>query len=57
MLAAVARVRVATGLPDITFLWQYYAGREIGQDPIRLKKPVVFGGGTMGPDGNSLKIR
>jgi len=57
MLAAVARVRVATGLPDITFLWQYYAGREIGQDPIRLKKPVVFGGGTMGPDGNSLKTR
>ena len=27
MLAAVARVRVATTLPDITFLWQYYAGR------------------------------
>src|ERR1700738_3765936 len=26
MLAAVARVRVATGLSDITFLWQYYAG-------------------------------
>src|SRR2546430_1183866 len=26
MLAAVARVRVATALPDITFLWQYYAG-------------------------------
>jgi hypothetical protein len=36
MLAAVARVRVATGLPDITWLWQYYDGREIGQDPIRL---------------------
>jgi hypothetical protein len=56
MLAAVARVRVATSLPDITFLWQYYAGRP-GDAPGTVGSVPRFEGQTLPNRGRSMFSR